>query len=67
MTNTLIYRLSALAESNQAIQGAIDDLVLDEHINMATALGEEGTDAQIDFLRAVMSDRELLKALNLEI
>jgi hypothetical protein len=65
MTTAFVTRIAARAETNPAVQDAIDDLVVGEYIEQVYLLGTEGVSAQLDFLSMTMSDAEILEALNL--
>ena len=64
MTDTdILTRIEDLIASVPGIQDALDDLVLDEFTNQASAIINAGYQDQVEFLLSNRTVEELLKAL----
>jgi hypothetical protein len=66
MTDTdtdILTRIEEMITSVPGIQDALDDLVLDEFTNQASAVINAGYEDEVEFLLSNRTEEELLKAL----
>jgi len=54
-----------VAEWDPEVRAAVDNLVIEEHLRQAKLLNSEGVPQQLDFLKASMTEAELVKALGM--
>ena len=63
MTDTILTRIEDLIASVPGIQDALDDLVTDEFLHIASVMNNAGYQDQVEFLLSNRTEEELLKAL----